>query len=250
MVRAAAKNHAHVGVRGGPGRLRHRPERDRRHRSAVTRDTPSPRPHGVRHHGCLRRGHRRLARRRRRRGRRLAPRSFEIVAERAEVLRYGENPHQSGARYRLVGATSWWDGATQHGGKEMSYLNVLRRRGGVGSRQPLRPARRRDREARQSLRRGRRRRHHRRLREGQRVRPGQCVRRHRGDQPAGSARPRRGSRARVHRGRRGARLRRRRPRGAHREEETCECSRRRPRRAARSTSAPSTGDCSCRTPTP
>ena len=41
-----------------------------------------------------------------------------------EVLRYGENPHQSGARYRFRGATSWWDGAVQHGGKEMSYLNV------------------------------------------------------------------------------------------------------------------------------
>ena len=52
------------------------------------------------------------------------PARLEIVAERAEVLRYGENPHQAGARYRLAGATSWWDGAVQHGGKEMSYLNV------------------------------------------------------------------------------------------------------------------------------
>ena len=47
------------------------------------------------------------------------------VAERAEVLRYGENPHQQAALYRLPGAESWWDSATQLNGKEMSYLNVL-----------------------------------------------------------------------------------------------------------------------------
>lgn len=52
------------------------------------------------------------------------PETLEIVAERRDVLRYGENPHQSGARYRFSGATSWWDDAVQHGGKEMSYLNV------------------------------------------------------------------------------------------------------------------------------
>jgi phosphoribosylaminoimidazolecarboxamide formyltransferase/IMP cyclohydrolase len=40
-------------------------------------------------------------------------------------LRYGENPHQAGARYRRAGAESWWDRAVQHGGKELSYLNVF-----------------------------------------------------------------------------------------------------------------------------
>ena len=39
-------------------------------------------------------------------------------------LRYGENPHQVGARYRVAGQRSWWDDATQHGGKELSYLNL------------------------------------------------------------------------------------------------------------------------------
>lgn len=49
--------------------------------------------------------------------------TFEL--ERAEVLRYGENPHQHGARYRFAAAaTGWWDEAVQHGGKAMSYLNV------------------------------------------------------------------------------------------------------------------------------
>ena len=40
-----------------------------------------------------------------------------------EKLRYGENPHQQGARYRRAGTTSWWDGVEQHGGLALSYLN-------------------------------------------------------------------------------------------------------------------------------
>jgi phosphoribosylaminoimidazolecarboxamide formyltransferase/IMP cyclohydrolase len=40
-----------------------------------------------------------------------------------EVLRYGENPHQRAARYRLAGTTSWWDGVEQHSGLALSYLN-------------------------------------------------------------------------------------------------------------------------------
>ena len=43
----------------------------------------------------------------------------------AQSLRYGENPHQSGARYRVEGRRSWWDDAVQLGGKEMSYLNLF-----------------------------------------------------------------------------------------------------------------------------
>jgi len=52
------------------------------------------------------------------------PSRLFIDAERVQALRYGENPHQSGARYRAIGNTSWWDGAVQHGGKELSYLNL------------------------------------------------------------------------------------------------------------------------------
>jgi len=53
------------------------------------------------------------------------PDSIHLALDRADVLRYGENPHQEGARYRQVGATSWWDSMTQHGGKALSYLNVF-----------------------------------------------------------------------------------------------------------------------------
>jgi phosphoribosylaminoimidazolecarboxamide formyltransferase/IMP cyclohydrolase len=52
------------------------------------------------------------------------PATLHLSLEKAQTLRYGENPHQTGARYRTVGARSWWDDATQHGGKELSYLNL------------------------------------------------------------------------------------------------------------------------------
>jgi phosphoribosylaminoimidazolecarboxamide formyltransferase/IMP cyclohydrolase len=52
------------------------------------------------------------------------PPSIHVALERAEVLRYGENPHQQGARYRFAGAHGWWDSMVQHGGKDLSYLNL------------------------------------------------------------------------------------------------------------------------------
>ena len=39
-------------------------------------------------------------------------------------LRYGENPHQRAALYRADGATPWWAEMTQHGGLALSYLNL------------------------------------------------------------------------------------------------------------------------------
>lgn len=53
------------------------------------------------------------------------PPSLHLTLQRAEVLRYGENPHQVGARYRQEGAPSLWDAARQHGGMAMSYLNLF-----------------------------------------------------------------------------------------------------------------------------
>jgi phosphoribosylaminoimidazolecarboxamide formyltransferase / IMP cyclohydrolase len=55
----------------------------------------------------------------------LLPESIHLTLERAGSLRYGENPHQHGARYRVVGQQSWWDDVVQYGGKELSYLNVF-----------------------------------------------------------------------------------------------------------------------------
>lgn len=52
------------------------------------------------------------------------PETLTITLRREQVLRYGENPHQVGARYSTVGERGWWETAEQLGGKEMSYLNV------------------------------------------------------------------------------------------------------------------------------
>jgi phosphoribosylaminoimidazolecarboxamide formyltransferase/IMP cyclohydrolase len=54
----------------------------------------------------------------------LAP-TIHLGLERVNVLRYGENPHQIGARYRTIGSTPWWDGVVQHGGSALSYLNLF-----------------------------------------------------------------------------------------------------------------------------
>ena len=56
---------------------------------------------------------------------RVLPPTLHLSLERTALLRYGENPHQRGARYRTAGSTSWWDEVQQHGGKELSYLNLF-----------------------------------------------------------------------------------------------------------------------------
>jgi len=124
MVRAAAKNHAHVAVVVNPadyrvvlddiaanGRIssatRRRLARDAfatiaAYDAAIANwfDAPSPESPDE------------------------LPAGLHLSLERAQTLRYGENPHQQGARYRLAGGTSWWDTAVQHQGKELSYLNL------------------------------------------------------------------------------------------------------------------------------
>ena len=53
------------------------------------------------------------------------PDTLHLALEKTGDLRYGENPHQVGARYRAIDGGGWWETATQHGGKAMSYLNVF-----------------------------------------------------------------------------------------------------------------------------
>jgi phosphoribosylaminoimidazolecarboxamide formyltransferase/IMP cyclohydrolase len=55
----------------------------------------------------------------------VVPPTLHLSLERADVVRYGENPHQIGARYRNIGTTPWWDGVTQHAGSPLSYLNLF-----------------------------------------------------------------------------------------------------------------------------
>ncbi|RMH74906.1 MAG: bifunctional phosphoribosylaminoimidazolecarboxamide formyltransferase/IMP cyclohydrolase PurH, partial [Actinomyces sp.] len=124
MVRAAAKNHAHVGVVVRPDDY-----------DAVLDE--------IREHGFLGAGTRR----------RLArtafahtaaydaaivewfdatdpepeplPPTIHLALERIETLRYGENPHQAGARYGRTGAPGWFDEVEQHAGLALSYLNLF-----------------------------------------------------------------------------------------------------------------------------
>ena len=53
------------------------------------------------------------------------PQRITLNLVREQTLRYGENPHQRGARYTVDGEQGWWSTIRQLGGKEMSYLNVL-----------------------------------------------------------------------------------------------------------------------------
>jgi phosphoribosylaminoimidazolecarboxamide formyltransferase / IMP cyclohydrolase len=55
----------------------------------------------------------------------LLPATLPLVLERREILRYGENPHQRGARYAQVGTSTWWDHAEQLSGTALSYLNLF-----------------------------------------------------------------------------------------------------------------------------
>ncbi len=57
-------------------------------------------------------------------GKETLPPTIHLSLEHAQALRYGENPHQAGARYREVGRHSWWDDVVQHSGMALSYLNL------------------------------------------------------------------------------------------------------------------------------
>jgi phosphoribosylaminoimidazolecarboxamide formyltransferase / IMP cyclohydrolase len=140
MVRAAAKNHEHVGVVVDPGdygpvlqelRRDGSLSLDTRRRLARRafahtagydaaivawldeRETPLDAERGT------------LAGPERTDPATLLPPTLHLTLEHAASMRYGENPHQHGARYRLAGQHSWWDEVVQHGGKELSYLNVF-----------------------------------------------------------------------------------------------------------------------------
>jgi phosphoribosylaminoimidazolecarboxamide formyltransferase/IMP cyclohydrolase len=119
MVRAAAKNHAHVGIVVNPEDY-----------GAVLEE--------LRKEGSLSDAtRRRLARAAFAHtaaydaaivawldGDEVLPPTIHIALERVQELRYGENPHQDAARYRHIGGSSLWDTAEQHGGMALSYLNL------------------------------------------------------------------------------------------------------------------------------
>ena len=115
MVRAAAKNHAHVGVVVDPNdyaividelRREGRLSDETRKRLATAAFS-----HVAKYDAAIANWF-------------LAddagelPPAIHVALEKREPLRYGENPHQRGARYAAGGAGSWWDGVVQHSGDE------------------------------------------------------------------------------------------------------------------------------------
>jgi phosphoribosylaminoimidazolecarboxamide formyltransferase/IMP cyclohydrolase len=131
MVRAAAKNHEHVGVLTSPsqyddvlaeivtsGSLSDTTRHDlARAAFAHTADYDAQIVHWFDGGGAI--------------GdapsdeERVIPSTLHLTLERADVVRYGENPHQIGARYRVAGTTPWWDGVVKHAGSALSYLNLF-----------------------------------------------------------------------------------------------------------------------------
>ncbi|NEO32956.1 MAG: bifunctional phosphoribosylaminoimidazolecarboxamide formyltransferase/IMP cyclohydrolase [Symploca sp. SIO3C6] len=58
-------------------------------------------------------------------GQPLPPPQFTLSGQRLQVLRYGENPHQSAAWYQLGALPTGWAGASILQGKELSYNNLV-----------------------------------------------------------------------------------------------------------------------------
>ncbi len=56
-------------------------------------------------------------------GESAVPETLVLPLERVAGLRYGENPHQDGAIYRISGRDPWWSNADLLQGKEMSFNN-------------------------------------------------------------------------------------------------------------------------------
>lgn len=120
MVRAAAKNFAHVGVVVKPSEYAPVLEELRRdgRLNAVTRRRLAREAfaHTAAYEAAIVSWFD---------GDELLPPTLHFALERAgDELRYGENPHQRAARYRDPRTQSWWDGLVQHGGMALSYLNL------------------------------------------------------------------------------------------------------------------------------
>jgi len=123
MVRAAAKNHSHVGVVVDPAdydvvlaELREHGSLSDPTRRRLARDAFA---YTAAYDGAIVGWFDQEA------DTAMLPPTIHLTLERAGSLRYGENPHQHGARYRIAGEHSWWDDVVQHGGKELSYLNLF-----------------------------------------------------------------------------------------------------------------------------
>jgi phosphoribosylaminoimidazolecarboxamide formyltransferase/IMP cyclohydrolase len=118
MIRAAAKNHAHVGVVTSPDQY-----------GEVIRAVAEGGLDEELRNELARAAFYRTAAYDAAIGRWLEPDELPtrliLPLERRRVLRYGENPHQIAATYGRAGENGWWTSATQLQGKEMSFNNYV-----------------------------------------------------------------------------------------------------------------------------
>ena len=129
MVRAAAKNHAHVGIVVDPADYDDVLAELRADGALSDGHPPPPGPGRLRPHGGLRRRDRRLARRD---GPVAEPTDADPLPadaaprplDRRQDAALRREPPPGRRPLPLRGRAGWWDAAVQHGGKEMSYLNV------------------------------------------------------------------------------------------------------------------------------
>src|SRR5581483_8608267 len=120
MVRAAAKNHAWVGVVTDPGRYDAILDELRSQGGCLSAATRADLAleafaHTAGYDAAIVRWF----------DQDPLPRHLVLPLEKVASLRYGENPHQGGARYRDRRGGGWLDGMVQHGGKELSFINLL-----------------------------------------------------------------------------------------------------------------------------
>ena len=246
MVRAAAKNHPSVAVVVVAGALPDGPRPRSRPAGFTLRAAAGAGRRGLPPHGDLRRRGGVLD------GRVVAPSDdgdrfpawVGATWERADVLRYGENPHQRAALYV--------ERRSRHApGSRRPSSCTARRCPTTTTSTPTRPGGRptttrepggRDHQARQPLRHRGRSRRRRGAPARRTTRPGLRLRRSHRDQPSGDGSDGRAGRRDLHRGRGGARLRRRRGGDPARRRRTCGCwSRPVSRAAAASRSVRSSG---------
>ena len=117
MVRAAAKNHAWVAIVTSPDQYEEvaaavesgGPDADMRRRLAAAAFAHTT-AYDAAIVAWMERGEN-------------LPERIHVALERSGMLRYGENPSQAAAVYRVRGSDPWWEQAIQHQGKAMSFNN-------------------------------------------------------------------------------------------------------------------------------
>ncbi|MBW4474364.1 MAG: bifunctional phosphoribosylaminoimidazolecarboxamide formyltransferase/IMP cyclohydrolase [Stenomitos rutilans HA7619-LM2] len=131
MIRAAAKNHAHVTILCSPnqydGYLKELRETNGEVSSAFRQAAALQ---AFQHTGGYDRAiaaylEKQESGVRKQESGETLPETYELTGQQVQALRYGENPHQPAAWYQTGTSATGWTAATQLQGKELSYNNLV-----------------------------------------------------------------------------------------------------------------------------